>query len=235
MTDSTETDPTITANITYDAAPAYDEIITTAQKLVTQSLEAAALVKATREKLAMYEHDAETLGRVKDVLRAARKPVDDPPETVRVLCESENELSAGANIIRQMMAGMGFNTGSIPERLKAIEAALELRKKSQQIMSSMPNSRFEWDGRTDLILDCLGVPRQDKSGTMLEDGRVMWLAGQAGYDMSDFPPHILEFSRQCNVGTNKVSDLRAALVELLRKRTPPPSTEPKTAPAKKVA
>jgi hypothetical protein len=123
--DTVETHPDIQAHTTADAAPAYDVIIATSQALVKQSLEAAALVKATREKLAMYEHDAETLGRVKKELSAAGHPVAAPDLTVRELCESEKSLREGVAIWRKLLDAMGYDKGSIPERLKAVDAALK--------------------------------------------------------------------------------------------------------------
>jgi hypothetical protein len=75
----------------------------------------------------MYRADAETLGRVKKELSAAGQPVAAPDLTVRELCESEKHLRDGVAIWRKLLDEMGYDKGSIPERLRAVDAALKTR------------------------------------------------------------------------------------------------------------
>ena len=230
---NTEVHPLIARHHALDT----DAILASVRAVREHAAESVAEMDALRVRMAQYAQASEQMSAITSSLRAHGRGNGPPAQAVDTALDELAERCEGQNITRKMLNDMGYTEGSIPERLKAVEKALKASIiTAQQVASSQPDPRFAMDNRTDLILDCLGVPRQDKSGTMLEDGRVMWLAGQAGYDMSEFPPHILEFSRQCNVGANTVPDLRAALVELLRKRTPR-DTEPKSAPVveKKIA
>src|SRR3990172_6663280 len=102
-----------------------DAILASVRAVREHAAESAAEMDALRTRMAQYAQASEQMSAITSSLRAHGQSIADPKRAVEEALSELDDRREGTNIVRKMLNDMGYTEGSIPERLKAVDAALK--------------------------------------------------------------------------------------------------------------
>jgi len=118
---NTEVHPLIARHHALDT----DAILASVRAVREHAAESAAEMDALRTRMAQYAQASEQMSAITSSLRAHGQSISDPKRAVEEALSELDDRREGTNIVRKMLNEMGYTEGSIPERLKAVDAALK--------------------------------------------------------------------------------------------------------------